>query len=232
MSQLPPESPLSFSTVRTGGLPDPPLTRDTTALLIIDMQYLDAHRNFGIGAWYEEDGRADEVDEYFTRIENIVAPNIQRLLEAGRSIGLPVVHVHIAGKAADGSDFSWRFKELGYVVLPGSKDAQILDELAPRDGEIVISKTTAGAFNSTNLGVVLDNMGVNTLITAGVVTNGCVETTVRDAGDRGYRVLLAEDGCAAPNRHEHDYAIRFLDRNFAVVKTTDVIITEIEALRT
>lgn len=232
MSQLAPKRAFSFSTVRTGGLPDPPVTRDTTALLSVDMQYLDADRHFGIGAWFEEAGRAEEVDEYFTRIENVVVPNIGRLLEACRSTGLPVVHVHIAGESADGSDFSWRFKELGYVVLPGSKDAQILDELAPRNGETVISKTTAGAFNSTNLEVVLDNMGINTLITAGVVTNGCVETTVRDAGDRGYRVLLVEDGCAAPNRHEHDYSIRFLDRNFAVVKTTEAIIAEIEALRT
>lgn len=219
-----------MATSRSGGLPDPELFRHSTAFLTIDMQYLDAHRDFGVGESYAKAGNAAEADAYFTRIEDIVVPNIARLHEACRAAGVPLVHVRIMGSAGDGSDFSWRFKELGYLVLPGSKDAEILPELAPRDGEVVVSKTTAGAFNSTDIDAILRRMGIETLIVAGVVTNSCVESTVRDAGDRDFRVIVVEDGCAALDHEDHEASLRFLHRNFAVVQSTQDVIDQLKEI--
>ena len=220
----------SMAISRTGGLPDPLLARPSTAFLTIDMQYLDAHRDFGVGETYRLAGNTSEIDPYFTRLEDIVVPNIVRLHEACRSAEVPLIHVRIMGRAGDGSDFSWRFKELGYLVPPGTKDAEILSELSPRDGEVIINKTTAGAFNSTEIDSIMRRMGIDTLIVAGVTTNSCVETTVRDAGDRDYRVIVVEDGCAAMDHEEHESSLRFLHRNFAVVQSTEDVIAQLERI--
>ena len=132
--------------------------------------------------------------------------------------------------AGDSSDTSWRYKMMGILVPPGSKDAEIIEELAPRPEEVVLSKTTSNTFASTNADFVLRNMGIDTLIVTGVVTNNCVESTTRGAGDLGYRVLLVGDACAAWTQEGHDYALRHLDRNFAIVKTTEQILEEIAAV--
>ena len=212
---------------RTGGLPDPTLSRDSTAFLTIDMQYLDAHRDHGIGRSFTMDGCAEELEDYFTRIETVVTPNIVLLHNTCRSVGIPVIHVRIMGLAEDGSDFSWRFKELGYMVLPESLDSTFLPELEPHEGELIVNKTTTGAFNSTGLDSILRRTGTKTLIVAGVTTNSCVETTVRDAGDRDYQVILVQDGCAAMTPEDHDASLRFIHRNFAVVQSTVAVVQQL-----
>jgi nicotinamidase-related amidase len=70
-------------------------------------------------------------------------------------------------------------------------------------------------------------MGIDTLIMTGVVTNNCVESSTRNAGDLGYRVLLVEDATAAWTKEGHDATIKHLDRNFAIVKSTRQILAEI-----
>ena len=82
---------------------------------------------------------------------------------------------------------------------------------------------------STNADFVLRNMGIDTLIMTGVVTNNCVESTTRGAGDLGYKVLLVGDACAAWTQDGHDHCLKHLHRNFAIVKTTDEIMGEIGA---
>ena len=220
-----------IATSRSGGLPDPKLVSGSTALLTIDMQYLDAHRDHGIGRSFGEADTSHELDDYFTRIETVVTPNIALLHDTCRSVDIPLIHVRIMGLAEDGSDFSWRFKELGYTVLPESLDSKFLPELEPRSGELVVNKTTAGAFNSTGLDSILRRSGIETLIVAGVVTNSCVETTVRDAGDRDFRVLLVEDGCAAMKMADHNASLRFLHRNFAVVQSTEEVVQQLAESR-
>jgi ureidoacrylate peracid hydrolase len=75
----------------------------------------------------------------------------------------------------------------------------------------------------------LRNLGVDTIIITGVVTNNCVESTTRGAGDMGYRALLVGDACAAWTQEGHDNCLKHLHRNFAIVKTTDQILDEIAA---
>ncbi len=211
-----------------GGLPESKVTASTTAMMIIDMQYLDADRNHGIGA--AADRWSDEMAYYFTRLETTAIPNMRRILEECREAGIPVIHVRVMNLSGDSSDTSWRYKAFGFQVPPGSKDAEIIEELAPMPGEVVLSKTTSSVFMSTNADFVLRNMGVDTLIMVGVVTNNCVESSTRNASDLGYRVLLVGDACAAWTEEGHNACLRHLHHNFAIVRTTDEILDEIAAV--
>ncbi|MGI9657823.1 MAG: cysteine hydrolase family protein, partial [Gaiellaceae bacterium] len=124
-----------------GGLPDSAVTASSTALVIVDMQYVDAHRDFGIGAAGKAHGRTADMEYYFSRLETLTVPNIRRILEACRAAGIPVAHVRVMNLADDSSDTSWRYKMMGICVPPDSKDAEFIEELAPAPGEIILNKT-------------------------------------------------------------------------------------------
>ncbi len=216
--------------VAGGGLPDSKVKRGSTALMIIDMQYVDADRNHGLGLDGQKRGWTEDMEYYFSRVESLVIPNVKQILAACRKAGIHVVHVRVMNLAGDSSDTSWRYRMFGIFVPPGAKDAEIIPELAPLPGEVVLSKTTSSVFLSTNADFLLRNMGIDTIIMTGVVTNNCVESSTRNATDIGYRVLLVGDACAAWTQEGHDYALRHLDRNFAIVKTTEQVLDEIAAL--
>jgi nicotinamidase-related amidase len=117
----------------------------------------------------------------------------------------------------DGRDRSLSHRQLGIHFPPGSKEADILDELAPAGDEMVFPKTCASVFNGTRIEYVLRNMGISELIVCGVVTGSCVEAAVRDASDRGFRVVLAEDATAAWSQEMQDAAIQVMAERFAKV---------------
>jgi nicotinamidase-related amidase len=201
-------------------LPRHKLIPECSALLIVDMQYYDAHRDRGIGKTVNEQGCAAEYEGYFRRLEEVVIPNLQALINACRRGGVQVIYVRIMSMTADGRDISRQHRDLGIFVPPGSKEADILDDIEPQTGDLVLSKTAGGVFSSTAIDQLLRNMGVDTLIVAGVVTNGCVETAVRDASDRSYKVFVVEDGCAALTDSEHGHAIWLCNRWYANVVST------------
>lgn len=209
-----------------GRLPDFKVDWQHVALLIIDMQYIDAHPDYGYGLKAKEAGTFATLNYYFDRLAKLVLPNIGRLAGRFRELPQPVIYVRIGSRRSDGSDTSWRYKQFNLLAPPDSKEAQILAEIAPEPGDVVIDKTTSGAFSSTNLDQVLRNMAISSLVISGVATNGCVESTVRTAGDLGYLTYLVEDGCAAFKPELHEESIRDMDHNFALVKTTADILDE------
>jgi nicotinamidase-related amidase len=213
----------------SGGLPDFPVTGDSTALMIVDMQFAGASREYRLARDAAANGWASALEYYFTRLETVTIPNVRRLLDGCRAAGLPILHVRLMNLAGDCSDANWRYKLLGLLVAPGSKDSEFVAELAPLDGEIVLNKSTSNVFASTNADQILRNLGVDRLIMTGIVTNNCVESCTRGAADMGYRVLLVDDACAAWTPEGHDHTMRHLDRNFASVTTTDAILAGIAA---
>lgn len=119
-----------------------------------------------------------------------------------------------------------RLLELGLTVpyaVAGTQDAVVREEVGPLVGEPVLVKNTASGFNSSNLGQVLRNWGVETLVFTGVATNFCVECTLRDASDLGFDCILIEDACAAVNASTHELGVESV-RPFAQVVTTDEFI--------
>ena len=207
--------------------PEPTYHRGTTALLVIDMQYLDAHVDSAMCHKISEVGFETTVADYSSRLALIV-PNIRRLQDAFRYAGLEVIHTRIQSMAADGRDRGISHKKLGHVATPGARDARILEELAPVGDELVFNKTAGSVFNSTNIEYVLRNMGISTLIVTGVVTTGCVHTAVTDAADRGFHVVLVEDGCGALVPEMHWASIRILRDVYAKILSTDEVIARIQ----
>jgi nicotinamidase-related amidase len=201
------------------------LINRSTALLCIDMQYLDAARGHGVFRDAENSGVPLEFqDYYFGQLENTVLPNVRRLQDTLRERSLEVIHIRIAALTHDGRDRSKGHKRLQLLAPPGSKEAEFLPQVAPEGDEIIINKTASGVFSSTNLHYVLKNVGIDSLYVTGVYTNECVETTVRDACDLGYLVTLVEDCCTTVTPELHRASLATLrDRYCRVIKTQEVI---------
>jgi nicotinamidase-related amidase len=209
--------------------PEPALTKADTALLVVDMQYRDAHWDHGLCVKIREAGFENDLAYYRDRL-SVIVPNIRRLQGAFRATGMEVIHTRIQSMAADGRDRSPSHKKLGHAARPGSQDAEILDELKPMGDELVFNKTAGSVFLSTNISYVLRNMGIRNLVIVGVVTTGCVHTAVTDAADLGFHVILVEDGCAAIVPEMHQNSIRILRDVYAKIMTTEEVIGRIAAL--
>lgn len=200
-----------------------------TALLCIDIQYLDAAPGYGVFADAERSGVPLEAQEYyFNRLQNIVLPNIRRLQDTFRANDLEVIHTRIRSLTRDGRDRGPGHKRLGLHAAPDSKEAEILTEVAPLDDEIVVDKTASGVFNATNLNYVLRNMGINGLFMVGVYTNECVSTAIRDACDLGYFTTLVEDGTATVTPELQQATVATLRDRYARVMTTGEAVAEID----
>ncbi|MBW3096021.1 cysteine hydrolase family protein [Pseudohoeflea coraliihabitans] len=201
---------------------------NNTALLVIDMQYLDAHRDYGMGADAKREGITDKYEYYFNQVEKIVIPNTKRLLDVSRAASVQVIYPRIASLVNDCREVSIEHKRIKLLAAAGSRESEILDEIKPIENEIVISKGASGVFNATAIDQILRNLGVDTLIMTGVVTNYCVETAVRDAGDRGYNVVLVSDACAAMSEEHQRLALEILAGVYCVVMSTDEVIDAVQ----
>lgn len=168
------------------------------ALLIIDMQ-----RDF-----LELGGFGDALGNDVSQLRGIV-PSIKQLLGAFRRAKLPVFHT-IEGHKADLSDCPnsklnrgkgdlkiGDVGPMGRILILGEAGNGIIPELEPLEDEFVITKPGKGAFYGTDFGVMLQQKGITHLIITGVTTEVCVQTTMREANDRGYECLLVEDGTAS-----------------------------------
>jgi len=177
----------------------------STALVIIDMQ-----RDF-----MEPGGFGETLGNDVTQLARAVKP-IGALLSAARDMGMLVIHTR-EGHLPDLSDAppakvecgapSLRIGDpgpMGRILIRGEAGHDIISELYPLDSEIVIDKPGKGAFYATELGDVLTKYGIENLLVCGVTTEVCVNTTVREANDRGYRCVVISDGCASyfPEFHE------------------------------
>ncbi len=209
-------------------LADPPplrVTADNTALLVVDMQYFDAHPDWGEGRTAKDLGVAGCFDPYFEQIDDII-PRIQRLLALFRRQEMEVIHLRVAELTKDSRDVGWKQLVRGLIVPCDSREADPLDELAPIDDELVVSKSSSGVFPVTNLDRLLRNMGITTLVMTGTSTGGCVESAVRDAVDLGYDVVVVSDSCADATPESHQYALERMAGGLTRIMTT----AEVEAL--
>ena len=164
------------------------------ALIVIDMQ-----RDFA-----EPGGFGESLGNDVSRIQLIV-PTLERLIDGFRTAQVPVIHTMECHRP-DLSDCPPAKRNrgqprlrigdqgpMGRILIAGEAGTAILPELAPRDGEIVIEKPGKGAFYATRLQDHLTRLGIRQLVFAGVTTEVCVQSTMREANDRGFECLLAED---------------------------------------
>ena len=178
-----------------------------TALLSIDVQntYMTA--------------RVDPVEQarwapFLERMHEIVIPRTAKLQNSFRQHGMDVLHARIACLLEDGKDRSLSQKKPGwnYLLLPKEReDAQIVAQLAPQEGEIVVTKTTDSALTGTNLRLVLHNMGIKNVVLTGIFTDQCISSTVRSLADESFNVILVEDCCAAGTDELHRKELEILN---------------------
>jgi ureidoacrylate peracid hydrolase len=203
-----------------------PLVPAHSALLFIDVQNFGADRRggaFGRASAQEIERR---YGYYFAQLETVALPNMQRLQAAFRRAGIEVMYTVIESLTRDGRDRSLDYKITGFHVPTGSWDAGVLDAIAPGGDEIVLSKTSSSVFISTNIDYVLRNLGIRQLVIAGLVTDQCIESAVRDACDLGYLVTLVTDACATYSQERHDATLRAI-KGYCRQRTTDELLAEI-----
>lgn len=192
-----------------------------TALIVIDMQ-----RDF-----IEPGGFGATLGNDVARIAPII-PTVRRLIEGFREAGLPVIHTMECHKP-DLSDCppakrgrgtpSLRIGDagaMGRVLIAGEPGTAIIPELAPVPGETVIEKPGKGAFYATALGEHLVDLGIRHLVFAGVTTEVCVQTSMREANDRGYECLLAEDATESYFPHFKAATLEMIRAQGAIVGWT------------
>lgn len=207
-----------------------PIDVSRAALVIIDMQYATGSRQGALARKLQAEGST--VGDYrFQRIEQSVLPNTLRLREHFTQLQRPILHVTIGAARADAMDAPVHMRKL-FVEFRnhlGSREHDILDELQPQPGEHVLRKTTIGAFASTGIDSLLRALGCEQLYLTGVSTNMCVETTAREAADRGYLVTLVEDACGTTHEDLHHVTMRNFQRLFGRVCSCDQVLQELPA---
>ena len=153
-------------------------------------------------------------------------PSRSARVAACRSAGVEVIFTTIENLTADGRDRSLDYKITGFNVPKGSWDGKVVEEIAPVGDEIVFPKSSSSVFISTHIDYVLRNLGVRQLAMAGLVTDQCVESAVRDACDLGYLVTQVTDACATYSEAQHAASLNAI-RGYCRQVTTEALCSEL-----
>lgn len=209
----------------------------STALIVVDLQR----------AFVRRDGRFPKlmsvlapgaIHQYLESIENSVVPNAQRLIQAFRDAGLPIAFTGAGTRTGDGRDLAGWLRGfddvsrqvVGAPVWPAVNEADwAMDpSVSNRDGEIVVEKTTADPFISTDLAEQLRSRGVTTVVVCGLTTDVCVAATARGAADRDFQTIVAEDACATLSEQLHRASLDIIGLAFGRLAKTEEVVATLE----
>ena len=159
--------------------------------------------------------------------KNDVVRNTRELFTAARAGGLPIIYTRIAfapgyGDMVANSPLYHMVREAGAMVA-GTPGTEIIDELAPQTGELVLTTTRVSGFANSSLDLLLRSRGIDTLLLTGVATNITVEGTARHASDLGYRVIVLSDCTSSDSPETHVAALNTLGVLTEVATSADVI---------
>jgi ureidoacrylate peracid hydrolase len=195
------------------------------ALLVVDMQ-----RDFCTPG-----GAFDKLGVDISMYPPMV-PRLARLIDGARAAGVPVFYVQMTvlpGRISDSPAqirFNLRLHLCSEGVIEpldytpdGSEGQQIIPELAPRDGDVVVKKYRSSAFWGTNLDMLLRANGIKTCVVSGCTTEGCVESTARDAMFGDYYVVIPEDCVASDDRAQHDASLLLMRHRFDLAPSDAIL---------
>ncbi len=197
------------------------VTPQRTALLIIDMQ-----KDFCV----EGMGASRRPGRDLSRTRAII-PNLVRLRQAARESGALVAHIGfltLPNHLSDGGPWLSQRRRATYAsdsfAMANSEGAEFISELSPQDGEVTIHKHRYSGFKGTDLDMILRAQDIRTCIVTGVSTNVCVESTLRDAFEHGYYVVVPSDGTASWSKELGAGTLQNVTHRFGLVTTVDEIL--------
>lgn len=202
-----------------------------TALLIIDAQYACVKRPHIEQPTAAEKERLERWEPFYRTYEDVVIPNLQSIIRSCRDHQMEVTYAKIQGFKKSGTDRSLVQKMTGFnefLVTEDDPRGAIIEELAPEKEDIVVNKTTDSVITGTNMRLLLHNMGVDTVIVTGTMTDQCVSGTVRDLADESFHVWLIEDACLAATKELHEHELTALNNIYCHVITTQELLKAIE----
>jgi len=207
------------------------LEKDKLALMVIDMQnYMTLNKY--TGKW---SSRGSD-DYYYDRCENIVIPNIARLVDFFRNNSIKVIYTRIASQNKNFADAPSTAKknlvDNENIDIDGKRwtlhlndHASFIDErIKPEEDDIVVLKTGSGAFCSSEMDLILRSSNISRIIFSGGLTDACVSSSVRQAWDRGYLCTTIEDACISSSKADHECEIRILGKYYSwITDTKDIL---------
>jgi nicotinamidase-related amidase len=194
-----------------------------TAVVVIDMinHQLDPDR--GMLATLGAGGA--KLDYFVERVERETIPNHAELLTACRAHGVRVAYTRIGGFRRDGADLGANVRGISnWGARADADDCEVIDALAPEPGDISVIKTGSGSFTTSSLDLHLRNMGVESVLYTGVITNGCVMLTALAGYDLGYRGLLVTDCTATLSQRAQEIGEQILEGFTERLVTTSEVV--------
>lgn len=197
-----------------------PILTGRCALLVIDMQ-----EEFVKPGW----------TPFWVPAATEAVPRIRALIDCCRSAGVPVIYTTFGNtnrfldRPKSGSSMPNRYPQVAVRHEAWFRDGRIIPELAPEEGEIVLFKPSYGAFYDTPLETILKNLGKDTVIICGAMTNFCCGTTARQAYERGFQVVFGSDVNATDDAQLHEAELKTLRKGFARVLSGREIVEALTA---
>jgi len=214
-----------------------PLEPGRTALVIVDVQRKMADRK-AAGRVIPADPRVAQRERLRrARIDQMVMPNIVKLLSFFRARRLPVLHFAAGPQLPRGEDLPLTYrllltpgiKAMGSTVHWSSPEFEFMPELLPLDDEFVIRKRTRSGFIHSDAARLMNSLGVTDLVFVGGATEACVESSARDAADCNFKVVVVEDGVIPTTALNQDATMISIACFFGGVRTTEQVIAELSA---
>jgi biuret amidohydrolase len=194
-----------------------------TAFLVIDVQNTYLARPDRQSLSGPEQAAFDAWTPFHQRMHGLVIPTIAGALDKFRGAGIECLFARIACHTRDGRDrsLSQRLPGWNNLLLPKDEEpSQLVAAVQPQADEIVVTKTTDSALTGTNLRLILHNLGIKTVVCAGIFTDQCISSTVRSLADESFNVIVLEDGCAAANQELHRHELEIINMIYCHVMSS------------